>query len=285
VTPAQRRAAVAWVRRHYAVSERRACALVGLGRSTARYARRRGDAEPLRARLRELAAERPRYGYRRLHALLRREGIVVNHKRVARLYRDAGLTLRRRSRKKAARGGRGHPAPPTRPNERWALDFLSDALVGGRRFRLLAVVDAFTREALALEVDTSLPGERVVRVLDRLAGERGVAAEIVLDNGPELTGRAMDRWAHGRGVRLRFIDPGKPTQNGLVESFNGRLREECLDQHWFADLAEARRTVEAWRLDYNHARPHSALGYRTPEEFRQAYDQATAVGQEPIGLS
>jgi putative transposase len=285
VTPARRRAALAWVREHYGVSERRACALVGIGRSAARYAGRRTDGTALRDRLRELAAARPRYGYRRLHALLRREGVVVNHKRVARLYRAEGLALRRRSREKAARGGRGHPAPPTRPNERWALDFVSDALASGRRFRLLAVVDAFTREALALEVDTSLPGARVVRVLERLVDGRGAPEEIALDNGPELTGRTLGCWAHDHGVGLRFIDPGAPTQNGLVESFNGRLRDECLNQHWFADLAEARRTVEAWRVDYNEVRPHGALGYRTPAEVRREHEPATAERRGPPGLS
>lgn len=274
MTPAARRAAVGWLRERYAFSERRACRLVGIGRASARYLTARdGDAE-VRARLRALAAERPRFGYRRLHALLRREGIVVNHKRVARLYGEEELAVRRRSRKRLAREGRGAAPAPSRPDERWGLDFMSDALATGRRIRLLCVLDPFTREALAIEVDVSLPGTRVVAVLERRAAERGRPAELVLDNGPELTGRALDAWAAARGVRLRFIDPGRPSQNGFVESFNGRLRDECLDQWWFTSLADARATVEAWRLDYNGSRPHSALGYRTPDEIRIGF-QAT----------
>jgi putative transposase len=285
MTPAERRAAVARVRARFGLSERRACRLVGIGRATLRYERRRGEDEPLRRRLRELAAERPRFGYRRLHALLRREGIVVNHKRVERLYREEGLAVRRRTRKRVARGGRGRPALPGRPNQQWGVDFVSDAFAWGRRFRLFTVVDVFTREALAIEVDTSLPGARVVRVLERLAAERGAPGEIVLDNGPELAGKALDQWAYERGVRLRFIEPGKPVQNAFVESFHGRLRDECLDRHWFLGLADARHTVEAWRRDYNRERPHSALGYRPPEEFRLRFDEAAITRQEWAGLS
>jgi putative transposase len=273
VTPAQRRAAVTWLKERYGFSERRASRLVGIGRTSARYRPRRsseGD-EAVRARLRALATERPRFGYRRLQAVLRREEIVVNHKRVARLYRAEGLAVRRRSRKRIGGTGRGRPALPTRPNEQWGLDFVADALATGRRIRLLNVLDLFTREALAIEVDVSLPGARVVAVLERVAAERGAPAELVLDNGPELTGRALDEWAVARGVRLRFIDPGKPSQNGFVESFNGRFRDECLDQMWFTSLADARAAVEGWRVDYNGSRPHSALGYRTPDEIRAAF--------------
>jgi putative transposase len=278
VTPVAKRAAARWVREHYRVSERRACALVGLDRATARYrARRPGDESSVRQRLRELAAERPRFGYRRLRVLLRREGIVVNHKRVARLCREEGLAVRRRGRKRVAREDRGRPADPTRPDQRWGLDFVSDALAGGRRLRLLGVLDLFTREALAIEVDVSLPGARVVAVLERLATERRLPAEIVLDNGPELAGRTLDQWAAAREVRLRFIDPGKPIQNAFVESFNGRLRDECLDQHWFTGLADARRIIEAWRIDYNRTRPHSALGYQAPETYRLAFEQTTTT--------
>jgi putative transposase len=231
----------------------------------------RTDEPGLRLRLRELAAERRRFGYRRLHVLLRREGVSVNHKRVERLYRDEGLTVRRRGRKRVAAAVRAPLLPPTGPNEQWSLDFVSDALSWGRRIRLLAVVDTVTREALAIEVDTSLPGERVVRVLERIAAERGVPGAIVLDNGPELTGRALDQWAYARGVQLRFIAPGKPIQNAFAESFVGRLRDECLNEHWFLGLSDARRTVEAWRQDYNAVRPHSALGYQTPSEARRTW--------------
>ncbi len=285
MTPAERRGAVTRVRECYGLSERRACRLVGIGRSTLRYRGRRGEDEQLRRRLRELAAERPRFGYRRLHALLRREGVAVNHKRVERLYRAEGLAVRRRGRKRVARDGRGRAALPGRPNQQWGIDFVSDALAWGRRIRLFTVVDVFTREALAIEVDTSLPGGRVVRVLERLAEERGAPDEIVLDNGPELAGKALDRWAYERGVGLRFIEPGKPVQNAFVESFHGRLRDECLDRHWFLGLADARHTVEAWRRDYNRARPHSALGYRAPEEFRLGFDEAAIRRQGWVGLS
>ncbi len=274
------------LRVRFGFSERRACAVAGIGRSTVRYrGRPRADEPRLRQRLRELAAERPRFGYRRLHILLRREGVAVNHKRVERLYREEGLAVRKRRRKRVARDGRGRPLPPTGPNEQWTLDFLSDALAWGRRIRLLTVEDVFTREALAIEVDTSLPGARVTHVLDRVVGQRGAPREIVLDNGPELTGKALDRWAYERGVRLRFIDPGKPVQNAFVESFHGRFRDECLNQHWFLSLVDARRIVEDWREDYNRSRPHSALGYRPPEEFRLAFDEAAIKRQELVGLS
>ena len=260
--------------------------MVGIGRSTVRYQRRRqGDESHLRQRLRTLAAERPRFGYRRLHVLLQREGVIINHKRVERLYREEGLAVRRRRRKRVAGDSRGRVALPERPNQQWSVDFVSDALAWGRRIRLFTVVDVFTREALAIEVDTSLPGGRVVRVLERVAAERGVPDEIVLDNGPELAGKAVDRWAYERGVRLHFIEPGKPIQNAFVESFQGRLRDECLNRHWFVGLADARRTIEAWRLDYNHWRPHSALRYRSPEEFRQAFEAAAVTRQEWVGLS
>jgi putative transposase len=196
--------------------------------------------------------------------------------------------VRRRGRKRVARGDRGRPTDPTRPDQRWGLDFVSDALAGGRRLRLLGVLDLFTREALAIEVDVSLPGTRVAAVLERLAAERRLPEEIVLDNGPELAGKALDQWAAEREVRLRFIDPGKPIQNAFVGSVNGRLRDECLDQHWFTSLADARRTVEAWRVDYNQERPHSALGYQAPEAYRQAVDRATTTTttiKEQDGLS
>ena len=228
---------------------------------------------------------RPRFGYRRLHVLLRREGVIVNHKRIERLYREDGLAVRRRRRKRVARDGRGQAAVPGRPNQQWGVDFISDALAWGRRIRLFTVVDVFTREALALEVDTSLPGGRVVRVLERLVAERGAPDEIVLDNGPELAGKALDQWAYERGVWLRFIEPGKPVQNAFVESFQGRLRDECLDRHWFVGLNDARHTIEAWRQDYNQSRPHSALGYRPPEEFRRVFEETAIRRYELVGLS
>jgi putative transposase len=285
VRPAARRAAVRHLRERFAVSARRACRVVGAARSGVRYRPRGRDDAALRARLRELAAERRRFGYRRLHPLLRREGMTVNHERVERLYREEGLTVRRRPRKRVASGRQAQPGSAAAPNEQWSVDFLSDSLAWGRRIRLLAVLDTFTRESLAIEVDTSLPGARVVQVLDRLVAARGTPREIVLDNGPELTSRVLDQWASDRGVRLRFIAPGKPVQNAFIESFNGRLRDECLNEHWFLGLGDARRTVGAWRQDYNGARPHSALAYRTPEEFAAGHAQSCQRREQPAGLS
>ena len=255
----------------FAVSERRAARVVGISRTTLRYQHRRHDASSICERLHELTAQRPRFGYRRLHVLLRREGHVINHKRVYRLYRAAGLTLRRRPRKRVARSRVRHPAVGLVPNASWTLDFMSDALGWGRRIRFLSVLDSCTREALAIEVNTSLPSAAVVRVLEQVIDERGQPGEIVMDNGPELTSRRLDQWAYERGIQLRFIEPGKPVQNAVIESFNGRLRDECLNQHWFRSLTDARQIIEDWRNDYNQVRPHSSLGYRTPKEVQQQF--------------
>jgi len=217
--------------------------------------------------MRELAAARPRFGYRRLHVLLRREGRVVNRKRVYRLYRREGLAVRKRPRKKL-RAVRPMPLPsPSRVNERWAMDFVHDYLADGRRLRTLNVLDAFTRECHAIEVDTSLAGGRVARVLDELVAKHGKPEGITVDNGPEFVSQALDRWAFANGVTLHFIQPGKPVQNAHVESFNGRFRDECLSQAHFPTLARARVEIELWRIDYNDVRPHSALDYRTPAAF------------------
>lgn len=283
--PAQRRAAAQYAQAQGGLSQRRVCQLVGTARSTVRYRSRRGDDAALRTRLRELAAQRPRFGYRRLHVLLRREGIVVNHKRVERLYREEGLAVHQRKRKAVARMHRGRPPAPQRANEQWALDFLQDALASGRTIRLLSVIDVYTREALALEVDTSLPGSRVVRVLDRLRGARSLPARIVLDNGPELISHVLAQWAHQHGVTLHFIDPGTPVQNAHCESFHGRVRDECLNEHWFLGLGDARQLVERWRQDYNTERPHSALGYQTPAAFALGAARAAAALPDHDGLS
>jgi putative transposase len=264
------------MQQEYAFSERRACALMWLAVSTCRYQTRRSD-EPLRSRLVELARAKPRYGYRRLHVLLRRAGEAVNHKRVHRVYREAGLAIRRKKRKHCRRAG----VPLTictAPNQEWALDFVQDAVASGRTIRVLSVEDAYTRECLALEVDTSFAGRRVTRVLEDIIARRGAPQSIRCDNGPELTSRRMLAWCVERQIELKNIEAGKPTQNGRMESFNGRLREECLNVSWFQNLFDARRKVAAWKNEYNEERPHSSLGYLTPVEFARSASPSCMVG-------
>jgi len=261
-----RKAAVARLVEQRGLSQVRACRLVGLNRSSMNYRPRRPDDSLLRQRLRELAAERRRFGYRRLGWLLEREGHVLNRKKLYRLYREERLMVRRRRGRKRALGTRAPMTLPGAINQRWSLDFVADALSDGRRFRILCVVDDFSRECLATVVDTSLGGVRVVRELDRLTAERALPRMVVSDNGTELTSCAVLRWATGR-LEWHYIEPGKPVQNAFVESFNSRLRDECLNEHVFLTLAEARETIEAWRYDYNHLRPHSSLGALTPIEF------------------
>jgi putative transposase len=267
VKPAAYRQAVGFLRSEFEFSERRACKVLGHARSSTRYVPRRTMVQDLLDELRQQAIERPRFGYRRLHVLLRRRGWRVNHKRVYRLYRAEGLAVRRKKRKRQAAGLRVVLPPPTRPNERWSMDFVHDTLANGRTFRTLNVVDDLTREALAIEVDTSLGGQRVVRVLERLVALRGVPQVIVCDNGPEFVGRAVDGFAYKAGVKLHFIRPGKPVENAYAESFNGKFRDECLNEHWFLDMADARQKIEAWRVDYNEVRPHSSLANATPKEY------------------
>jgi putative transposase len=240
---------------------------VGIAPKTYRYSSRRPDDGTVRGRLRVLAVERRRFGYRRLHILLKREGVHLNHKKLFRLYREERLGVRRRGGRKRALGTRAPLALPQGPNQRWSLDFVSDALTDSRRFRVLAVVDDFTRECLGLVADSSLSGERVARELDQIAAVRGYPAMIVSDNGTELTSHAILRWQEDRAVLWHYIAPGKPQQNGFVESFNGRFRDECLNENLFRGLPAARRTIEAWRIDYNTARPHTSLDGLTPATF------------------
>jgi len=269
VKPAARREMVRHLHARFGYSERRACGLIRMDRSSFRYRPRpRGDGA-VRQRLVELAAERPRFGYRRLHVLLRREGIEVNHKKVQRLYREESLSIRRKRRKRVAQIPRAPKPEPTRVGERWSMDFMQDSLVTGRCFRTLNVVDDLSREALAIEIAKSISGAYVVRVLERLVAERGAPDVIVMDNGPEFTSRVLDAWAYENHVRLHFIQPGKPIQNCFVESFNGKFRDECLSEHWFRDIPHARRIIEAWRRDYNEVRPHSALGNLPPRQFAE----------------
>ena len=282
VTPAARREAVAHLQERFPVSERCVCRLVGVSRSTVRYQPRCKDDTVLVARLRDLARQRPRFGYRRLHALLRRDGEVVNHKRVYRVYRSAGLAVPQRKRKRVAVSRGQAVRIGTRPNEHWSLDFMSDTLSTGRRLRTLSVLDTCTREALAIAVDTSLPSQAVTRLLEGILLSRQRPERMTMDNGPELTSRWFDQWADYNGIELDHIEPGKPVQNAVMESFNGRFRDECLNSHWFTSLEDARQTIEAWRIDYNQERPHSSLGYRTPEEVHQDlirdFDGSIAAG-------
>lgn len=267
VTPALRRQTVLFAQEEFEFSERQACHLVGFPRSTFRYKRLPDKNEWLRVRLKELASQRRRFGSPRLGVLLRREGKIVNHKRIERIYREEGLSLRKRKKKRQTAALRIVLPTPIEPNKRWSMDFVSDQLSDGRKFRSLTIVDDCSRESPAIEVDTSLPGKRVTRVLDRLAESRGLPDAIVVDNGPEFSGSELDSWAHHRGVKLCFIRPGKPVENAYIESFNGKFRDECLNEHWFTSLKDAQEKIEAWRKDYNRNRPHSSLGNLTPEEF------------------
>ena len=267
MTASQRRRAVDYLTSRR-VSERRACRLVGFSRSAAwRELKGRNDGE-LRRRLKALAEQYPRYGYPTLHGLLRAEGCVVNPKRTYRVYREEGLQVRTKRRKKLTRP-RVPLQAPTRRNERWSMDFVSDQLANGRRIRVLNVVDDFSCECVLQVVDVSISGARVANEFDRLMERRGLPEAIVCDNGPEFTSKAMFFWSQQRGVKLQFIQPGKPTQNAFVESFNGKFREYCLDQHWFSSMTDARETIESWRVHYNEVRPHRSLGFKPPAVFVQ----------------
>jgi putative transposase len=224
-------------------------------------------------RIRDLAAVRVRYGYRRLHVLLQREGWLVNHKRVYRLYREEGLSLRLKTRKKRISTLRVPQPAPTAPNQRWSMDFMSDSLYDGRRFRILTLVDNMTRESPTIAVNRSFSGQAVAEVLERLAQTTGLPQVIQVDNGPEFVAKALDEWAHRHQVKLVFSRPGTPTDNPFIEAFNGRFRQECLDQNWFASLDDARAIIEAWRRDYNTIRPHSSLDHLTPVAYKEKWLQ------------
>lgn len=268
--------------RSYEVSQRRACSVIGVDRTSIRYRSSRPDDGPIRTRLRELAAVRRRFGYRRLRVLLSREGIQMNHKKFRRLYVEERLQVRRRGGRKRALGTRAPMALPQGSNQRWSLDFLSDTLTDGRRFRILAVVDDFTRESLCLVADTSLSGARVARELDIVIAHRGKPLSLVSDNGTELTSMAILKWSQDAGIGWHYIAPGKPTQNAFIESFNGRLRDELLNEVLFTSLTHARAELSAWRIDYNTQRPHSQLGWLTPAEFAV---NSTRSMQRPSGAA
>jgi len=278
VTPAARRNIVVHLKEAFQFSERRACTIVGLCRNSYRYQAKPKNDDEIRARLRELAEKRRKSGAPMLHTLLRREGYQINHKRTERLYREEGLSLRRKKRKKSSSHLRVAMDRPERINQHWSMDFVSDSLYNGRRFRVLTIVDNFSRECPALEVDHSLTGKRVTRVLDRIAMTRALPEVITVDNGPEFISKALDLWAFENNVKLRFIQPGKPTQNAYIESFNGKFRNECLNDNVFVCLDSARKLIEDWRQDYNEERPHSSLGDMTPQEFATRFkEQQTQI--------
>lgn len=250
------------------VSQRRAGLLVGLSRSSLIYVGKRPamDAE-LKNRLTELAQERRRFGYRRIHAMLHREGFEVNHKRVYRLYREEGLVIKRRRKRKGVSVERQALVLPDLPNDTWSMDFVMDSLSDGRRLKTLTIVDDFIKESLDIAVARSITDEHVTRIMDNIAQFKGYPTSIRTDQGPEFTGRALDQWAYQHGVQLKLIEPGKPIQNAYIESFNGKYRDECLNEHWFTSVNQAIKIFANWRQDYNENRPHSALNYKTPSEF------------------
>ena len=270
------------MRQELTISERRACRLVGLARTTLRRTVVEApDTTSLKTRIIDLAHARRRFGYRRIHDLLRREGVQANHKKVYRLYREAALSVRKRRRRKAVMVDRQALQVPTGPNEIWSIDFVMDALANGRRIKCLTIVDDFTRECLDIAVDYGISGGYVARVLEAIGQFRGLPRAIRTDQGPEFTSRALDRWAYACGVDLKLIAAGKPTQNAYIESFNGKFRDECLNDHYFNNLEHARALIGAWRRDYNEARPHSAIGRMPPAEFaarhRLRRDQGTEL--------
>lgn len=284
VKPAAKREVVGYMTNRYEMSQRHACGVVQLPRSSCRYAAKPDGNDDLRALLKALAAARPRWGQERLHVLVQRQGYVVNHKRTERLYRELGLSLRLRKRAKRASGLRVPAAVPEGPNERWSMDFVSDQLVTGPRLKCLTVVDDYTRESPGILVARSISGQTVADFFDTLARTRSLPEVIVCDNGQEFTSLDLDRWADRHQVKLSFIQPGKPQQNCFVESFNGKFRDECLNEELFYDLADAQAKIEAWRIDYNETRPHRSLNQRTPAEFANNYENRLTEIPEIVRL-
>ena len=248
-------------------NQRKACKLVGINRSVARYTKLKINDEELTNKIKQIAYEKRRFGYRRIHLLLKREGFQVNHKKVFRIYQLCGLKVIKRGGRKRALGVRKAMSNPEKINQKWSLDFVHDALFDGRRIRLMTIVDDYTRECLKIVVDTSLSGIRVKRELDKIIEERGKPEAIQSDNGTEFTSNVILKWSEEKQINWIYIQPGKPYQNGIIESFNGKLRDECLNENLFLNLRDAERIIENWRLDYNQKRPHTALGGRTPNEI------------------
>lgn len=280
VKPAARREAVSVLRGH-GLSMRRSCGLAMISRSSLYYVSRRPDDAKLRERMRKLAGKHTRWGHPFLHVKLRGEGLVVNRKRSYRIYREEGLQLPRRRRKREKRARVPLPLPSA-PGQRWSMDFVSDQLESGRQFRVLNVIDDFDRQCLGQWVDTSITGRRVAAFLTALGELHGLPTGIVCDNGPEFRSKALFKWQEATGVRLDYIEKGKPQQNGFVESFNGRFRDECLNEQLFADLEEARVVIHRWRREYNEERPHSSLGYLAPAQFRRWWEEENKSGREDV---
>jgi putative transposase len=274
--PSRRKELTRWIHERFDVSLRRACRLGGISRAAVYRESTAKDQSALRMRIRDIALSRPRFGCPRIHIMLRREGWQVNHKRVHRLYRLEGLQVRMRGRRRKRLSLHRGPAPrPVRVDERWSMDFVHDQLIDGRSFRTLTVIDNWSRESVLLEVGLRLSGESVAQALNRVSEGRGLPRSITVDHGTEFTSKALDEWAYQNGVLLDFTRPGKPTDNGLCESFNGRLRDECLNVTEFTSIEHAKAHIEAWRIDYNEHRPHGALGHLTPSEYAKR-------GQQPI---
>lgn len=261
------------MRENFGLSARRACRLIGLSRNTLRYERGPDKDEDIRRRLKELAEQRRRSGCQLFHGILQREGLVKNHKRTERIYKEEGLSLTIRRRKKRASCARVNIPRAQKRNELWAMDFMHDSMGQGRKLRVLPIIDTYTKECHRIEVDRSIGGRRVTEVLSEVASMQGLPENIVVDNGPEFISNAMDEWAYMREVKLHFIRPGKPVDNAFMESFNARLREECLNLNWFRSVEHARRVIEEWRVDYNETRPHSSLDFLTPKEFAEKEEE------------
>ena len=267
VKPTARKRLVGYLRSQHQISERRACRVIPISRKALHYkSSRTQQDEPLMARLKSLGEQYPRYGYLMLHSLLKTEGMVINRKRTYRIYTELGMQVRTKRHKKLVRP-RVPMAVPTHPNDRWSMDFVSDQLASGRRIRVLNIVDDYSRVCVGQLVDVSISGARVARYLDQVHELRGLPRTLVIDNGPEFTSKALFFWSRRTGVKLHFIQPGKPTQNAFVESFNGKFRDGCLNQHWFRNIEDARQLIDDWRTHYNTVRPHSSLGYNPPTVF------------------
>lgn len=263
---------------NFGLSDRRACSIIGIHRSTMNYERRGADDTVIRERLKELAKKHRKYGCIRLHIKLRREGYNVNHKKTERIYREEKLQLRVRKKKKQTAVQRVKMEAATKRNERWSMDFIHDSLSNGRKFKNLTIVDDYTKECPVILADTSITGKRVVYELDKLKEKIGLPEEITVDNGPEFISNALDEWAYKNNVRIYFIEPGTPTENPFIESFNGKFRDECLSMHWFLNIQHAREIIEQWRIEYNTERPHSSLDYMTPSEFVAQLNEKITAG-------